>query len=136
MPLSLFWPRLDNIKFKDFLPSQRRPAPHGQIFCSAWIAERLSRYACCGVVRNDCWDVSAPRPVVFKLSAALLPPPKPAIPCTSWASWDELPAPGRPELPPDVSSRKLSATRLEAETFSVRPQPHLTRGMLLRFIKA
>src|SRR5215831_6896240 len=85
-------------KFKDFLPSQRRPAPHaqvqGQIFCSAWIAERQGCYACCGVVRNDCCEVSAPRPVEFKLSAAPLPPPKPAIPCTSWASWDELPAPG------------------------------------------
>src|SRR5229473_1555417 len=38
--------------------------------------------ACCGAARNVCCDVSAPRAAVFKLSAAPLPPPKPAIACT------------------------------------------------------
>src|SRR5262245_8591775 len=36
-------------------------------------------HACCGVASNCCCDVSAPRGAVFKLSAAPLPPPKPAI---------------------------------------------------------
>jgi hypothetical protein len=40
-------------------------------------------HACCGVVSNGCCDVSALRGAVFKLSAAPLPPPKPAIACTS-----------------------------------------------------
>jgi hypothetical protein len=40
-------------------------------------------HACCGVVRNCCCDVSVLRAVVFKPSAAPLPPPKPAIACTS-----------------------------------------------------
>jgi len=35
----------------------------------------------CGAVRNVCCAVSAPRGTVFKLSAAPLPPPKPAIAC-------------------------------------------------------
>ena len=47
--------------------SRRTPRPH----------------ACCGVVKNVCCDVSVPRRAVFKLSAAPLPPPKPAIACTS-----------------------------------------------------
>src|SRR5262249_26281667 len=42
-----------------------------------------SFHACCGVVSNGCCDVSAPRGAVFKLSPAPLPPPKPAIACTS-----------------------------------------------------
>jgi len=39
--------------------------------------------ACCGVVRNDCCDVSAPRGAVFKLSPKPSPSPKLAIACTS-----------------------------------------------------
>ena len=38
----------------------------------------------CGVVSNCCCDVSAPRGTVFNPSAAPLPPPKPAMACTSW----------------------------------------------------
>jgi len=38
---------------------------------------------CCGVVSNCCCDGSAPRGPAFKLSPAPLPPPKPAIACTS-----------------------------------------------------
>jgi|SRR5437660_3222635 hypothetical protein len=45
--------------------------------------EQARRHACCGVVSNVCCDVSAPRGTVFKPSAAPLPPPKPAIVCTS-----------------------------------------------------
>jgi hypothetical protein len=41
-----------------------------------------ARYACCGVVSNDCFDVSALRGAVFRFSPAPLPP-KPAIACTS-----------------------------------------------------
>jgi len=37
----------------------------------------------CGVIRNVCCDVSALRGAVFKLSPVSLPPPKPAIACTS-----------------------------------------------------
>jgi len=40
-------------------------------------------HTCCGVVSNGCCDVSALRGAVFKLSPAPLPPPKPAIACTS-----------------------------------------------------
>jgi len=40
------------------------------------------RHACCGVVSNVCCDVSAPRVTGFEVSPAL-PPPKPAIACTS-----------------------------------------------------
>jgi len=40
-------------------------------------------HTCCGVVSHGCCDVSAPRGAVLKISAALLPPPKPAIACTS-----------------------------------------------------
>src|SRR5262249_59301162 len=40
-------------------------------------------HACCGGVRNVCCERSAPSGTVFKLSAAPLPPPKPAIACTS-----------------------------------------------------
>jgi hypothetical protein len=36
-----------------------------------------------GVVRNVCCDVSAPKAIAFKPSGAPLPPPKPAIACTS-----------------------------------------------------
>jgi hypothetical protein len=45
----------------------------------------LSRraHACCGVVSNGCCDVSATRAAVFRLSAAPLLPPNPAIACTS-----------------------------------------------------
>jgi hypothetical protein len=39
-------------------------------------------HACCGVVRNDCCDVSAPRGAVFNRALALSAP-KPAIACTS-----------------------------------------------------
>ena len=39
--------------------------------------------ACCGVVSNGCCNVSAPSGTVFEMSAAPLPPPKPAIACTS-----------------------------------------------------
>jgi hypothetical protein len=42
---------------------------------------RAASHTCCGVVRNYCCDVSAPRGTVFEVSAA--PPPKPAIACTS-----------------------------------------------------
>src|SRR5437588_2799059 len=56
--------------------SRRTPRPHG-----------------CGVVRNDCCDVSAPTGAPFKKSAAPLPPPKPAIACTSW------PTPESPKEP-------------------------------------
>src|SRR5262249_20911800 len=38
---------------------------------------------CCGVVRSCCCEGSAPKAAVFKLSAAPLPPPNPAIACTS-----------------------------------------------------
>jgi hypothetical protein len=40
---------------------------------------------CCGVVRNVCCDMSAPRGTAFKPSAAPLPPPKLAIACKSCA---------------------------------------------------
>src|SRR5262245_42730794 len=40
-------------------------------------------HACCGVVSNGCCDVSALRGVAFMVSAPPLPPPKPAIACTS-----------------------------------------------------
>ena len=46
---------------------------------------------CCGVVSCGCCDVSEPSGAVFKLSAAPLPPPKPAIACTSWAASLEFP---------------------------------------------
>src|SRR6266478_3498232 len=51
--------------------------------------KQARRHACCGVVSNVCCDVSAPKGTVFRLSAAPLPPPKPAIACTSWAAWHE-----------------------------------------------
>jgi heat shock protein HtpX len=38
---------------------------------------------CCGIVRNDCWEVSAPGGPAFAPPAAPLPSPKPAIACTS-----------------------------------------------------
>jgi hypothetical protein len=41
-------------------------------------------HACRGVVSNGCCDVSALRGAAFKFWAAPLPPPKPAIACTSW----------------------------------------------------
>jgi hypothetical protein len=37
----------------------------------------------CGVVRNVCCDVSAPATAGLRLSAAPLPPARPAIACTS-----------------------------------------------------
>src|SRR5262249_24018699 len=37
----------------------------------------------CGVVRSCCCDGAAPKAAVFKLSAAPLLPPNPAIACTS-----------------------------------------------------
>ena len=40
----------------------------------------------CGVVSNVCCDASAASAAVFKPSAAPLPPPKPAIACTSCAA--------------------------------------------------
>src|SRR3989442_10489665 len=43
-------------------------------------------HACCGVVSNGCSDVPALTTPAFKPSAAPLPPPKPAIACTSWRS--------------------------------------------------
>jgi hypothetical protein len=39
-------------------------------------AENLGFHACCGVVRNCCWYVSAPRGTLFEPSAAPLPPAK------------------------------------------------------------
>jgi hypothetical protein len=42
-----------------------------------------SPQACCGVVSNGCWDASALTRPAFDPSAAPLPPPKPAIACTS-----------------------------------------------------
>src|SRR5262249_57278802 len=46
---------------------------------------QLLFHACCGVVSNGCCDVSALRGAAGKLSPAPLPPPKPAIACTSCA---------------------------------------------------
>jgi hypothetical protein len=43
-------------------------------------------HACCDVVSNGCCDVSALRGPAFRLSPAPLPPPKPAIACTSCAA--------------------------------------------------
>src|SRR6516164_4848372 len=40
-------------------------------------------HACCGVVSNGCCDGWAPRGTVLNPSSAPLPPPKPAIACTS-----------------------------------------------------
>ena len=106
--------RLDEIKFKGFPLSQRLPAPHAQvrrhIFCSAWIAERLSRYACWGVVSSGCCDVSALRGAVFKPSPAPLPPPRPAIACTSCEVELELPMDalgGSAAKPPSCQSKPI-----------------------------
>jgi hypothetical protein len=50
---------------------------------SATAAVIFCRSHACGVVRKVCCDVSAPRLAASKPSAAPLPPPKPAIACTS-----------------------------------------------------
>jgi len=55
--------------------SRRAGARHSRCLSSG------RSHTCCGVVRNCCCDVSAPRGTVFEVSAA--PPPKPAIACTS-----------------------------------------------------
>src|ERR671936_1629964 len=68
--------------------------------------------ACCGVVRNVCCDLSALTKPALKPSAAPLPPPKPAIACTSWPTlWSSVG--GSTAKPPSCQS-KPTVPRLAA----------------------
>jgi hypothetical protein len=79
-------------------------------------------YACCGVVRNGCRDVSALRGATFKFSAAPLPP-KPAIACTSC---EVEPS----KLPMDVVGGETTELPIQADRTQRRSSSQLMLSLL------
>src|SRR5262249_29222584 len=77
---------------------------------------KIGGYAGCGVVSNDCSDASAASAAISKSSATPLPPPKPAIACTSWATSLEPPMDaldavgGSTAKPPSCQSKPTAPT--------------------------